>query len=384
MHLQKSQSVDASITEQPGVFAVSLFESDETLGILLEALAEGLIVIDQAGKIVLVNRRAEEMFGYRRDEMVGQPLSILLPERFMEIHTQHVAGFFQSPRQRPMGQGLELFARRKDGSEIPVDISLSHLQTAAGPLSLALLTDISRRKQAETELRERNAELDAYAHTVAHDLNAPLGTMIGFAESLVGTYEDLSPSELRKYLKTIAGTARRMGNTITELLLFASLRKADVQPETIDMAEIVGDAIGRLSLAIKEHQAEILIPETFPRALGYPAWVAEVWFNYVSNGLKYGGRPPRLELGGIVQDDGYAKFWVKDNGAGLTPEQQTQLFVPLARLEHTHKDGHGLGLSIVRRIVEKLGGQVGVESEPSQGSTFSFTLPVSRTGPAED
>lgn len=376
MHSNMSQFEDPSITEPRQVFTASLFESEETLATLLEALAEGLIVIDQVGKIVLVNGRAEEMFGYRRDEMVGRPLSILLPERFVEIHIEHVAGFFQSPRQRPMGQGLELFARRKDGTELPVDISLSHLKTAAGPLSLALITDISLRKQAETELRERNAELDAYAHTVAHDLNAPLGTMIGFAESLVGTHESLSPPELRKYLITIAHTARKMGNTIKELLLFASLRKADVQPEALDMAEIVGDAIGRLSLAIKEHQAEILLPDDFPRALGYPAWVGEVWFNYLSNGLKYGGSPPRLELGGIVQDDGYARFWVKDNGAGLTPDQQAQLFVPLTRLEHSRKDGYGLGLSIVRRIVEKLGGQVGIESEVGQGSIFSFTLPA--------
>jgi signal transduction histidine kinase len=131
----------------------------------------------------------------------------------------------------------------------------------------------------------------------------------------------------------------------------------------------------RLAYMIDECSAEITLPDSWPIALGYGPWVEEVWVNYLSNALKYGGQPPRIEVGATVQADGTVRFWVCDNGPGLASEEQARLFTPSTRFDQVRAKGHGLGLSIVRRIVRKLGGQVGVESEIGQGSIFSFTLP---------
>jgi two-component system sensor histidine kinase/response regulator len=160
------------------------------------------------------------------------------------------------------------------------------------------------------------------------------------------------------------------------------VRGVDVDVQPLDMARIVTEARLRLARPIQEHQAEIVVPDAWPKALGYAPWIEEVWVNYLSNAIKYGGRPPRVELGAVVQAGGSAppaaRFWVRDNGPGLTPEEQARLFVPFTRLAQASAKGHGLGLSIVRRIVEKLGGEVGVESTgmPGQGSLFFFTLPA--------
>jgi len=142
------------------------------------------------------------------------------------------------------------------------------------------------------------------------------------------------------------------------------------------MAAIVDAAQKRLAPLIAELQAEIVLPGAWPVALGHGPWVEEVWVNYLSNALKYGGRPPHIELGAAAQPDGTARFWVADDGAGLAPEDQARLFVPFTRLGQVRAEGYGLGLSIVRRIVDRLGGQVGVESAPGRGSVFFFTLPA--------
>jgi len=352
-----------------------LFSSGETVRTLLESLAEGLIVIDGSGTIFLVNRRTEEMFGHERAHLIGQPLDVLLPRRSVEIHAEHIADYFGHPRVRPMGRGFDLAARHKDGREFPVEISLSFLQTQAGPLALAFVTDITLRKQAEIELRQRNEDLDAFARTVAHDLQASLGILVGYSELLTGELETISPEELREYLTYIGRNARKMSSIVTELLLLASVDRTDITPNALDTTRIISEVMHRLYYVIEESQAEIVLPDGYPQAVGYAPWVEEVWYNYVSNALKYGGKPPWVELGGIVEADGYVRFWVRDNGAGLTTEQQAQLFAPSPQRGHLQVKGHGLGLSIVKRIVTKLGGQVGVESQVGQGSTFSFTLP---------
>jgi signal transduction histidine kinase len=164
---------------------------------------------------------------------------------------------------------------------------------------------------------------------------------------------------------------------IAESLLLAGVRKVDAEMMRLDMASVVVGAQQRLTDMIEEHRAEITLPDAWPVAWGYPPWIEEVWVNYLSNAVRYGGRPPRVELGAKVQPDGMMRFWVRDNGSGLTREEQTRLFTPFTQLDQTRAEGHGPGLSIVRPIVEKLGGQVGVGSEgvPGRGGVFTFTLP---------
>jgi PAS domain S-box-containing protein len=366
---------DASEPRQRVARGASVLQDDTMVRTVFEALAEALIVVDGDGLIVFVNHRTEEMFGYHRDEVIGRSLSLFLPDQVAEIHAQHLSGYFRKPRMRPMGQRLELMGKRKDGTLLPLDISLSSLDTKAGPLALAFINDITLRKQTERTLQRRNEELDAFAHTVAHELNSSLGLLIGFSEFLVEAHETLPAEERRTYLTMIARNGHRMNKLIDELLLFSSIRKEDVAVSPLDMALVVGEALSRLAHLIGDYQAEIIPPDSYPQAMGYAPWVEKVWFNYISNAMKYGGTPPRVELGADVQNDGDVRFWVRDNGAGLTKEQQKQLFRPWTRLDSTSGEGHGLGLSIVERILAKLNGHVGVESKVGQGSLFYFTLP---------
>ena len=229
----------------------------------------------------------------------------------------------------------------------------------------------------QKSLQQEVAELDAFAHTVAHDLKNPLNTIMGYAgvlEESIKDYDVMPKEILQDTAQRIVRGARKMDGIIESLLLLSGVRKQEVAFESLDMANIILEVRYRLVSMIEELQAEIILPESWPTAWGYGPWVEEVWTNYISNAIKYGGRPPRVEAGATDQEDGTVRFWVRDNGPGLPPEQQTRLFTPFERLGQIRVPGHGLGLSIVRRIVEKLGGQVGVESEVDQGSVFWFTL----------
>lgn len=264
-----------------------------------------------------------------------------------------------------------------------------HCQTTKlAALNEQLRQDIIRRERAEKALQqahheerrqrhlaeERNKELDAFAHTVAHDLKGPLALIIGFADILLNHFIDTEPEQFLQTLKRIRQAGHKGVNIIEELLLLASTRKQNVSLEALNMMTIIESAAQRVGFLKEGGEGEIILPESWPTVTGYGPWVEAVWVNYLSNGLKYGGRPPRLEVGATPQGEGMVRFWVRDNGPGLTPAAQAQLFTEFTRLEELRAEGHGLGLSIVRHIVEKLGGEVGVESQQGQGSTFYFTL----------
>ncbi len=227
--------------------------------------------------------------------------------------------------------------------------------------------------QHTIELRSRNEELDAFARTVAHDLKNPLATLIITAQVLKDPA--LSEKDHQEFLRDLIGTAHEMNNIIDELLLLSETRDAEVPVSGLNMESIIEKAQQRLGDMIRTSQCEITLPNRWPVGMGYAPWIEEVWVNYLSNGIKYGGDPPSLEIGANTLEDGRVKFWVRDNGQGLTPDQQGQLFKPFTQLSQVRATGHGLGLSIVQRIVDKLGGEVGVESEVGKGSIFFFVLP---------
>ncbi len=242
------------------------------------------------------------------------------------------------------------------------------------------LRELNIRLQAQNaELEERNTELDAFAHTVAHDLKNPLAAIIGFGSLLeMSLVQGQADEQLIQNTRRIVQAGRKMNYIIEEILLLSTLRKvADVTLEQVDMAQVVKEALTRLQMEIEQTDAHIEMPSSWPCVCAHPAWVEEVWTNYISNALKYGGRPPYIILGWdeIPDQPDQVRFWVRDNGPGLTPEEQGRLFTMFTRLDKVRAKGHGLGLSIVRRIVEKLGGGVGVESTLGEGSTFWFTLP---------
>ncbi len=229
------------------------------------------------------------------------------------------------------------------------------------------------------ELEQRNMELDAFAHTVAHDLKNPLSGVIGLSEILLEKCTPDKPMDAKSLdrLQKINDAAMQILGIINAILLLAGVsRHKSVELDSVDMKSLVQQVINtRLSTLINQYRATIVLPETLPVARGYTPWIEEVWVNYLTNAMKYGGEIPRLEISAEVLPNNVIKYCIQDNGSGIAVEQQNQLFTPFTRLHTERADGHGLGLSIVKQIVEKLGGCVGVESQLGQGSLFYFTLP---------
>lgn len=222
---------------------------------------------------------------------------------------------------------------------------------------------------------------DRFIQAVAHQMKNSLSSIRGFAELLLNGHSKMSDEEREYHLSQILISSFTMQNTIEEILL---LTRANSQKEIsvtlLNMAQIISNVRDRLAFMIREHRAKLIVPngKAWPAAYGYAPWVEEVWINYISNAIKYGGNtttPPLIELGGTVENGAMVRFWVRDNGPGIAPEDQQQLFEPFTRLVPTNIEGHGLGLFVARQIIERLGGQVKLESTPGYGSVFSFTLP---------
>lgn len=260
--------------------------------------------------------------------------------------------------------------------------------------------ELARREHAERALRERvadltaqnaelaaqnaalaatNADLDAFAGHVAHDLRSPLSVIVSYTSMLrwAGARHD-SP-DLLEVLPDLDRAARSAIQLVDDLLLLARARGGPpITAGPVELELSVHAALQRVRPLAEAAGAEIALAETWPQALGYAPWVEAVWVNYLSNALKYGGRPPRLRVGAELQADGTVRCWVQDNGQGLAPEQQARLFSPFTRLHDGTIEGHGLGLALVRALVERQGGAVGLESALGAGTTFFFTLPACR------
>jgi len=358
--------------EKKIAYTAGLLQGDVTIKTLIESLAEGVVIINEYGRIVLINKRMTELTGYSKDEIMGKNLNIIIPEIFHHKHDAHINDYFSNPRIRPMGTELDLKAKKKDMTTFPVEISLSFLNTESGMLGLAFLTDISSRKKAEEDLKRRNKELDSYAHTVAHDLNSSLTGIVGFSEILIDPDKKLSKKTRDSYLKEIALSGRKMSSIIREILIFASMKKEDLVFSKVNIKEIIDSAVKRLKFQIKESSAHIKI-ENIIDCNCYSPWMEEIWFNLISNAIKYGGNPPVIQIN-CESDADYIKYSVKDNGMGVDDDLKDIMFDENVKGKDHFSKGFGLGLSIVKRITEKLDGYITVDSEPGKGSVFSFYL----------
>lgn len=341
---------------------------------LIDSMSDAMMVLDQQSRIVDLNPAAEALLRKPADEVVGRRPTEVRPS------WDPIVGEFR----HKTAVHVEIQTNGEGGARW-YDLRISPLADRQGRPTgrLVVLHDITARKQVEAERERLIADLDSYAHTVAHDLKNPLSLIAGYANLMQEDLPIMSVEEAQETLDVIVRTTFKMTDIVNALLVLASTRRVDeldVQP--LDMAGILADVQERLAPALSDSEAVLIVPDDWPVALGVGLWVEEVWVNYVSNALKYGGSPPRVELGAEPAPDGMVRFWVRDNGPGVSAEQQATLFVEFTRMNARRAEGHGLGLSIVKRIVDRLGGEVGVESVPGQGSTFTFTLPAAPFGEA--
>lgn len=342
-------------------------------------MKDAMMVLDSQSRIVDLNPAAAALLRQPADEVVGKRPTEVRPS--WEPIVAEFRDTAAAQAEIHTGDG---------GSPHWYELRISPLSDRRGRHTgrLVVLHDITQRKQAEAERERLIADLDLYAHTVAHDLKNPLSLIAGYANLLQEDLDEMPPEEVQEALDVIMRTTFKMTDIVNALLVLASTRRLDeVEMEPLDTAAILLDVQERLAHAIAELQAVLVMPGKWPQALGVGLWVEEVWVNYISNAIKYGGTPPRIELGAEPQTDGMVRFWVRDNGHGVAPEMRDLLFVEFTRLDTRRTEGHGLGLSIVKRIVEKLGGEVGVDSVAGQGSLFYFTLPAAppdETAPEPD
>ncbi len=364
-----------------GIYLQRMFEVVPVARIqTIKNLSDGIIVVDMDDRIVDVNQAFVNILNTCRAEVLGRPF-----RRFSKL--------FLDEEEFPSDRGYLTETTIKTSNGVNhFEVKYSPVRNAKNQLigRIFLLHDISMRKNAldasvesnillKNEILENErliADLDAYARSVAHDLKNPIGGVIGLTEFIKEDILNQKQDQAFELLDILNEQGHKMLTIVDELLLLSRIRKEDIQPIEIDMHSIVNDAINRLRQQVKDRGVKFKLPEKWPVVKGNPQWIEEVWVNLISNAIKYGGDPPEIVIGTEKMINGWNRFWIQDNGNGLPAELYEKLFTDFERLGQQTVEGHGLGLSITKRIIEKLGGQVLVSSKniPGKGCIFSFTL----------
>lgn len=369
---------DVSVSE------AALRQREATEQALLESASEGILVVDATGTITLLNAAAERMFGFGRDELLGRPLEILLPERVQDGHVEHRAGFFAAPRVRPMGIGLDLSGQRKDGTEFPVEISLSYVESPDGTLAMAFVTDITERKRAEAELRrqrealyqtEKLAALGTLSAGIAHEMNNPLGIITSRIEVMLLEAEEQGlPPHVVEDLQVLHRASQRVAKIATSLRSFA--RQTPDERGPIDLNVVVEEALSLMQKPLGADNIRISaeLDRALPRMRGDATALQQVLMNLLANAreaLAEGGEI-RIETGPATEQPGWLRLVVADTGPGIPPEALPRIFDPFYTTKRT---GTGLGLSVSYGIVREHQGTVDVHSRPGEGTRFILTFP---------
>lgn len=348
-----------------------------------EAASEGLIIVSRDGRILEANPKTEELFGYRQAELEGQPVELLLPARLRELHQRDREGYFAAPRSRSMGIGLNLLARRKDGTEFPVEVSLTYASaTERGDVVVAAIIDISERLTLERSARttETVASLGTFAAGIAHDLNNPLQIVLSRGEMLLSG-PDLEP-EVREDLSVLHRHAQRAARIVEEFLQLSKQRMKTVK--LVDLNILVERALllTREQLRKDGVQIDLRLDRNLPPVMADATALERVLINLLTNAhdAMPDGGAVKIESGLLSERRGWLYLTVADNGAGIRPEHIGRIFELLFT---TKPEGTGFGLWLSRRIVREHNGRIEVQSEPGKGTVFKLTLPVKEGAPPD-
>jgi PAS domain S-box-containing protein len=348
--------------------------AEERFRVAVEASPHGMMMVDPVGRMVLVNQEIERLFGFPREELLGQPVEMLVPVHSRPHHPELRSAFQANPQRRPMGAGRDLFGRRKDGGEIRIEIGLNPIETDEGQFILASVVDIGPRKEAEEELRRSNEELERFAYVASHDLQEPLRTVASYVQLLQRRYQAQLGGDAAEFIDFAVGGVRRMQHLIEDLLAFSRVgtRGAPLVPTESEAA--LRAAMTNLQAAIEEAGATVThVP--LPQVMGDATQLEQVFMNLLGNALKFRGPRPAVIDVTAARQGRYWTFAIRDNGIGIAPEYYDRIFVIFQRLHARDEySGTGVGLAICKKIVERHGGRIWVESGLGEGTTFSFTL----------
>jgi len=381
--------------------------SEETHRMVSETAADGIITIDEASTIISVNPAAERIFGYKSAELIGKPLTMLMPERMREIHRAGIERYLRTGERNIPWKGVELPGLRQDGSEVPLEISFGIALRNGKRVFSGVVRDITERKQAEeklrqsearlvqanaelekhargleqivaartAELRETVAELESFSYSIAHDMRGPLRAMIAFSQAVVEDYGGKLDAQGIDFLDRIHKSALRLDALIRDVLNYSRVAKAEIDLKPIDLGRLIKDIIEQYP-DLKPPAAQVTIHEPLPRVLGHEAYLTQCVSNLLGNAVKF-VRPdvqPRIDI--RAQEEGeLVKLWIEDNGIGIEAAHFERIFQIFGRVYSDKKyEGTGIGLAIAKKAVERMGGQIGIESELGKGSRFWIRL----------
>jgi PAS domain S-box-containing protein len=402
-------------TPTAAVTAPVLSLDSDLLAAVIESAPTAMVMIDSRGIIVLINREAERLFGDTRDHLVGQPVEMLVPERYRGRHAGMRNGYLLGPEARRMGVGRELFALRRDGAEVPVEIGLNPIHTEQGTLVLSAIVDISERQRLEATSKaneelerrvlERTAELEAhaemlrhsnqalersnielqqFAYVASHDLQSPLRSISSFVQLLERRCADQVDAQARGWMRSASEATQRLSTLIRDLLEVSRIDSRAQSFVSVELEGVLDDAEALLSETIRDAGA-VIRRQPLPVVNGDRSQLVQLLQNLIGNAVKYRGPEPPEILITAEQVQGEFQIKVSDNGIGIAPDQHERVFEIFRRL-HTQKayPGTGIGLAVCRRVVTRHGGRIWIEARPGRGSTFVFTLPNAEEDLSDD